>query len=233
MMEINEIRSRLERSSKRAGLLTMIGVAFGVGALVFSFYYLNKQYEKLQNLNAEITEKEKREAELDQRLKEKQDKLSETQTTFAEYQNVVKEISPELANDAIKGTIDKNPLAGQVMLDVTSKNTPESVPPPKGARLAICTTDNVLMREKPDLAAKAVDKLKKGQIIYVTNFSENSSEWKDLTGRWARIQTEKGTQGWVFEPFVAFSQKRPPVQQRPNIPVVQQTLPPVRETRKQ
>jgi hypothetical protein len=230
-MEINEIRSHLERSSKRASLLTMIGVAFGIAALVFSFYYLNKQYEKLQHLNTAIDEKTEREKELDQRLKEKQDKLSETQTTFADYQNVVKEISPEVANDAIKGTIDKNPQAGQVILDVVTQNAPQSVPPPRGSRIAFSTTNNVLVREKPDLSAKAIDKLTKGQTIYVTNFSENSTEWKDLSGRWARIQTETGTQGWVFEPFVAFSQKRAPVRENP-LPQVQQAVPPVRQVMK-
>ena len=231
-MEINEIRSNLEKSSKRAGLLTMIGVAFGIAALVFSFYYLNKQFEKLQNLNAEIAEKEKREAELDQRLTEKQQKLDATEKTFATFQDEVKDKDPEAANDAITKTIESNPLANQVLLDVTSKSAaPGTVPPPKGARVAFCPKDDVRVRDNPDLNANVIDKLRKGQTIYVMNFSQNSTEWRDMKGRWARIQTEKGTQGWVFEPYIAFGPKtaepQPPPAADPK-PPVGQTVPPLR-----
>lgn len=219
-MEISEIRSNLEKSSKRAGLLTMIGVAFGIAALVFSFYYLNKQYEKLQNLNTEIAEKETREKELDQRLLEKQQKLDATEKTFATFQDEVKDKDPEAANDAITKTIESNPLANQVLLDVTSKAAaPGTVPPPKGARVAFCPEDDVRIRDRDDLNSNVVGKLQKGQTIYVTDFSQNTAEWKGRRARWAKIQTEKGLQGWVLGAFVSYSRDTPVAEKEPEAPV--------------
>jgi uncharacterized protein YgiM (DUF1202 family) len=226
MMEINEIRSNLEKSSKRAGLLTMIGVAFGIAALVFSFYYLNKQYEKLQNLNAEIAEKETREKELDQRLLEKQLKLDATEKTFATFQDEVKDKDPVAANDAITKTIESNPLANQVLLDVTSKSAaPGTVPPPKGARVAFCPEDDVRIRDRDDLNSNVVGKLQKGQTIYVTDFSQNTAEWKGRRARWAKIQTEKGLQGWVLGAFVSYSRDTPVAEKEPEAEVPGQGRP--------
>lgn len=227
MMEINEIRSHLERSSKRAGLLTMIGVAFGIAALVFSFYYLNKQYERLETVKKEIQDKEARVADLDKALEEKQQKLDETEKTFANYQDYVKTEDPVAANDAITKTIENNPMANQVLLDVTSKTaSPGTIPPPKGARVAFCPKDDVRIRDNPDLNANVIDKLRKGQTIYVMNFSQNSSEWREMKGRWAHIQTEKGLQGWVFEPYIAFGPKQEtPVTPVPQPPVVRDPIP--------
>jgi uncharacterized protein YgiM (DUF1202 family) len=225
MMEINEIRAQLEKSSKRAGLMSMIGVALGVAALVFSFYFLNRQYEKLQTVNKEIAEKEARADELDKALEEKQQKLQITQQALVSVSDDFKAKDPKAATEALTKIVENNPQANQILLDATSKSTPGAVPPPRGARVAFCPTDDVRIRDNPDMNSNVIGKLKKGQTIYVMGFSDNVSEWRNQKGRWAHIQTETGQQGWVFELFVKENQPskppvEPPAQVTPTIPLV-------------
>lgn len=198
-MQIDELKERLEKSSKRAGVISMAGVLVVVAALVASFYILNNKVKEVQALDNEINAKKVK-------LDEINNQLTETQKTFGSYQDVVKNQCPAAANEAIEKTVEKIPEAGKIILDVTSKNAPGSVPPPANARVAFVSTNNVMFREKPDLNATPIATLKKGQTIYFLDYSENYSEWKNQKARWAHIQTENGKQGWVFEPFVVMGQ---------------------------
>lgn len=200
-MEINDLRAQLEKSSKRAGLLSMVGVLVVVAALVVSFYIVNRKVTEIQALDSEIHAKK-------EKLDEINKQLDETQKTFGSYQDVVKNQCPAAANEAIQKTVEKIPEASKIILDVTSKNAPGSVPPPANARVAFVSTNNVMFREKPDLNATPIDVLKKGQTIYFLDYSENYSEWRNQKARWAHIQTENGKQGWVFEPFVVMGQNK-------------------------
>lgn len=213
-MEINDLKGHLERSSRRAGLITMVGVLFVVGALVLSFYYLSNKIAEVKRLDDEIVKKKAIESDLDTRLAEKQKKLDETEKTFADYQDVVKDSSPQLAIAAITGSIEKNPGANQVILNVTSKNASNAQAPPPGASVGFCITDNVTVRSTPDLKGEEIGRLDRGNTFYVTEYSANTSEWKGKRGPWAHIQTEKGDQGWVFAPFVAIAGQKVDLQKK-------------------
>jgi hypothetical protein len=207
-MEIDDVRLHLERSSRRAGLLTMVGVLFVVGALVFSFYYLNRKINEVKQLDDQIAAKQALETDLDNRVKEKQKLLDDTEKAFADYQSKIKESAPQLAVEAIMETIEKNPGASQVILNGTSKNAASAPSPPPGARVGFCITDNVTVRAKPELDAAEIGRLDRGDTFFVTEYSTNITEWKGKRGPWAHIQTEKGEPGWVFSPFVAIAKKK-------------------------
>lgn len=91
----------------------------------------------------------------------------------------------------------------------TSSPTPTPTPsnePPPGARLAYCNDTNVLVRSAPDLNARPVTKLTRGQNIWVIGSSSNYSTWKGITSNWTQVQMYKGTlRGWVFSPFVSYA----------------------------
>jgi len=223
-MEINEVRSQLQKSSKRAGLMSLVGLVIFVGGLIASFYVYQLEVKKLDR---DIKAKQEKSDELDQALKEKQQKLDATEKTFATFQDEVKDKDPVAANEAITKTIESNPLANQVLLDVTSKSAPPgTVPPPKGARVAFCPDDDVRIRDRDDLNSNVIGKLNKGQTIYVTDFSQNTGEWKGRKARWAKIQTEKGLQGWVLGVFVSYASDTPVAEKEPEAEVPDQGRPP-------
>lgn len=201
MMEINEVRSQLQKSSKRAGFLSLIGLVVFVGGLIASFYVYKIEVEKLDK---QIETKKNDLARLDQYLQEKQQKLEETQKTSAAVLNDFKTADPVAATKAINKITENDPQANQVLLDVTSKSSkPGNVPPPKGSKIAFCPTNDVRIRDNPDdQKSNVIGKLQKGQTIYLMGYSDNYSEWRGKRARWAHIQTETGQQGWVFEPFI-------------------------------
>ncbi len=81
--------------------------------------------------------------------------------------------------------------------------TPKPAPPvPQGAQVAYCKSNNIIVRNSPNLNAKKVNALKRGQKIYIINYSENYDYWNGLEGNWAYVQTENGSRGWVFAPLI-------------------------------
>jgi hypothetical protein len=81
--------------------------------------------------------------------------------------------------------------------------TPKPAPSaPSGAQVAYCKSNNVVMRNSPNLTARKVSALKRGQKIYIINYSENYDYWNGMEGNWAYIQTESGSRGWVFSPLI-------------------------------
>lgn len=86
----------------------------------------------------------------------------------------------------------------------TPKPTPNNAPPP-GARLGYCNDTNVFVRSAPDLNAKPVAKITRGQNIWVIATSTNYSTWKGVTSTWSQVQLyNSSVRGWVFSPFVSY-----------------------------
>lgn len=122
-MEINEVKSSLARASKRAAIISTLGILIVVAALVFSFYYLNKQVEKSELLDTQISEKENRVEDLDRELSEKQQKLNLTEKVCKDYQDAVEKDSPKAAKIALEQTIENNPKAAQVINDIKTSTS--------------------------------------------------------------------------------------------------------------
>lgn len=91
--------------------------------------------------------------------------------------------------------------------NTTIKTAPTPKPEPSapaGARVAYCASSNVVMRGSPSLTGRKVNALRRGQKIYVINYSENSDYWNGMEGNWAYVQTESGSRGWVFTPLINY-----------------------------
>lgn len=73
---------------------------------------------------------------------------------------------------------------------------------PAGAQVAYCKSNNIVVRNSPELNAKKINALKRGQKIYIINYSDNYDYWNGMEGNWAYIQTESGSRGWVFSPLI-------------------------------
>lgn len=131
-MENNEIKSYLAKSSKRAAIISIVGGGIVIASLIFSFFSLK---EKSNQLDREIAEKQKQTAELDQKFEEKQQKLNETlksleetQQTLDDFKTNVREISPNVAEEAVKQTIEKSPQAKQVFQEIKKNEKNDTQP---------------------------------------------------------------------------------------------------------
>lgn len=80
---------------------------------------------------------------------------------------------------------------------------PEAVAP-VGSRVAYSGSSNVVMRGSPSLTGRKVSGLKRGQKVYVINYSDNYDYWNGMEGNWAYVQTESGSRGWVFSPLINY-----------------------------
>lgn len=94
---------------------------------------------------------------------------------------------------------------------ITNTTVAKSAPTPKpepsvpaGSRVAYCSSSNVVMRSAPSLTGKKINALRRGQKIYVINYSDNYDYWNGMEGNWAYVQTESGGRGWVFTPLINY-----------------------------
>jgi RNA polymerase subunit RPABC4/transcription elongation factor Spt4 len=86
----------------------------------------------------------------------------------------------------------------------TPKPTPNTEPPP-GARLGYCNDTNVFVRNAPDLNAKPITKITRGQKLWVISTSSNYSTWNGVSSNWTQVQLyNSSARGWVFSPFVSY-----------------------------
>jgi len=110
-----------------------------------------------------------------------------------------REFSVELKE---KKSSDEKPAANTVA------NSPEIEKPivevPIGARVAFCNAADVIVRVAPSLTARKVNGLRRGQKVYLLNYSDNYDNWNGIRANWAYIQTENGKRGWVFTPFITY-----------------------------
>lgn len=106
--------------------------------------------------------------------------------------------SPTNANTTATNTtttVDVKPVAP------TPKPEPVA---PAGSRVAYSNSSSVVVRNSPSLNARKISSLKRGQKIYVINYSNNYDYWNGMEGNWAYIQTESGGRGWVFTPLINY-----------------------------
>lgn len=83
-------------------------------------------------------------------------------------------------------------------------STPVNVVPPD-ARLGYCNDTNVFVRSAPNLNARPLTKITRGQKLWVIGSSSNYSTWNGITSNWTQVQIYNGTlRGWVFTPFVSY-----------------------------
>jgi hypothetical protein len=129
------------------------------------------------------------------------DKAGETGTTSQEKPQA--SVAPSVATSSPNPTptVQTSPSPTP---SPTPKPTPRNEPPP-GARLAYCNDTNVIVRSAPELNAKPITKITRGQNVWVIGSSSNYSTWKGITSNWTQVQIYNGTlRGWVFSPFISY-----------------------------
>ncbi len=95
------------------------------------------------------------------------------------------------------------PVNANIATNLSVAPTPKPAPSvPQGSSVAYCKSNNIIVRSSPNLNGKKTNALKRGQKIYIINYSENYDQWKGMEGNWAYIQTENGNRGWVFAPLI-------------------------------
>jgi hypothetical protein len=91
-------------------------------------------------------------------------------------------------------------------VEVPSEKPVEEVQIPAGATIAYCTGTDVRLRSKPGTKTKIIGKLAINEKVYVTSYSDIVGGGGVLE-TWAKIQTERGKQGWVFNAFLDHGKK--------------------------
>ena len=87
----------------------------------------------------------------------------------------------------------------------TPKPKPTPIEPPLGARLGYCNDTNVFVRSSPDLNARPVTKITRGQKLWIIGTSSNYSTWNGVSSNWTQVQLyNSAVRGWIFSPFVSF-----------------------------
>jgi hypothetical protein len=111
--------------------------------------------------------------------------------------------SPQMAMLPVKNNSNVGP---------TPKTTPNS-PTPKptespasgGGILAAVNDDNVVLRGTPSLDGRKVNKLMRGQKVWVIGKSPNKTSWGGVTSDWSHVQLyDRSQTGWVFSPFISY-----------------------------
>jgi hypothetical protein len=112
---------------------------------------------------------------------------------------------PQTATIPVKGNPSATPAANQTgQTQATPKPTPSNEPPP-GAKLGYCNDTNVFVRNAPDLKARPVTKITKGQKLWAIGKSSTTSTWNGVTSDWTQVQLYNSAQrGWVFSPFISY-----------------------------
>jgi hypothetical protein len=109
---------------------------------------------------------------------------------------------PQVATIPVKANPTATPQPGQTT--PTPKPTPNLEPPP-GAKLGYCNDTNVFVRSSPDLNAKPVTKITKGQKLWAIGKSTSTTTWNGVTSDWTQVQLyQSATRGWVFSPFISY-----------------------------
>ncbi|OLE50733.1 MAG: hypothetical protein AUG51_26650 [Acidobacteria bacterium 13_1_20CM_3_53_8] len=107
--------------------------------------------------------------------------------------------SPQVAKLQVKPT--PSPTPAQSRQPATAQQ--QQMGPP-GARLGYCNDNNVVVRAMPDLNGAKINKLDRGQKVWVLGVSPNYSTWNGITSNWTQVQTYDGSRGWVFSPFISY-----------------------------
>jgi hypothetical protein len=116
--------------------------------------------------------------------------------------------SPTLSNSSVQPQPSAKPSpTAQTTPTPTPTPTPKPTPntePPPGARLGYCNDTNVLVRNAPNLDARPITKIQRGQKLWIIGTSSNYSTWNGITSNWTQVQLyNSSVRGWVFSPFVS------------------------------
>lgn len=126
-----------------------------------------------------------------------------------EIRNAEKKDNGTLAKDIVIALKPKPPVNNNTA-KTPDGNVPTvtvSRPPviqPAGSRKAYCNSGDVRIRSAPSLNAPVINKLRRGQVVFVLQYSGNTDNWRGTQANWAYIQTENGRSGWVFSPFISY-----------------------------
>jgi Bacterial SH3 domain/zinc-ribbon domain len=112
--------------------------------------------------------------------------------------------TPQVATMQVK----TNPSTGPTPRPSSTSPTPRPSVPPSGSSdgtLAYCNDDNVVLRGTPSLNGPKVNKLMRGQKLWVIGVSSNKSSWGGVTANWTHVQLyDRSQTGWVFSPFISY-----------------------------
>lgn len=107
--------------------------------------------------------------------------------------------SPQTAKLQVKPSPSPSPAASRQPAVAAQ----QQVGPP-GAKLGYCNDDNVVVRAVPNLNGAKINKLGRGQRVWVIGVSPNYSTWNGVTSNWSQVQMNDGSRGWVFSPFISY-----------------------------
>jgi cytoskeletal protein RodZ len=89
---------------------------------------------------------------------------------------------------------------------VTSKGVPQTTTTPPSNTMLYVLINGLNIRSKPDLKSKVKGKLKINDQVY---FLEEVTEETSVTKPWFKVQTKRGTVGWVHGSGVDFYKRKP------------------------
>jgi hypothetical protein len=125
-------------------------------------------------------------------------------STKADNADIAKTLSIELSGKTSPdANSNSNSNVNNAVLNTPTPAPKPTVTAPVGSTVAFCNSANVIVRAEPGLEAKRLTMLKKGQRVFVIRYSDNTDMWKGVESNWAYIQTESGSRGWVFTPFIS------------------------------
>lgn len=111
--------------------------------------------------------------------------------------------SPQVVTLQVKSNTSVGPTPKPSVATPTPK--PTAPPPTDGGTLAYCNDDNVVLRGTPSLTGPKVNKLMRGQKLWVIGRSTNKTSWGGITADWAHVQLyDRSQTGWVFSPFISY-----------------------------
>lgn len=108
--------------------------------------------------------------------------------------------SPQVAKLQVKPSPSPTPASSRPPAPPVQQ--PQMNPP--GARAGYCNNDNVVVRAVPDLNGAKINKLDRGEHVWVIGVSPNYSTWNGITSNWTQVQLRDGSRGWVFSPFISY-----------------------------
>jgi hypothetical protein len=127
--------------------------------------------------------------------KAKELELKEKELALKEKELELAKNSPK-ANDSDKTEKSEKPEKTETPKPV------KKVEPPTGATVAVINASDVVARAQPNLSAKKIALLKKGQKVYVIGISDDLVIWEGEYYAMMNVQLENGQKGWVLKRFV-------------------------------
>jgi hypothetical protein len=113
--------------------------------------------------------------------------------------------SPQMAMLPVKNSPNPGPTPKPSSTTPTPRPTDSPTTPSTNGILAYCNDDNVVLRGTPSLDGRKVNKLMRGQKVWVIGKSPNKTSWGGVTSDWSHVQLyDRSQTGWVFSPFISY-----------------------------